>query len=208
MHADLQRLMAPEMLDDLRAEQLPRLRDLRVQLTQAEGDVSFVRRVTQGRLDIVGHEVARRERRAAAAAAGRDEPDEGPQVASASGLLFDMPDILNDADRGGAAVPPANLADVPHTMPARMVQVLEPGDIALALIDDLDRVASPGDLAQVEQLEPGQLADLFDRLRTYEVDLSSSRRTLHDRIDRIQDEIARRYRDGEATVDSLLRGSP
>ncbi len=207
MHADLQRLMAPEMLDDLRAEQLPRLRDLRVQLTQAEGDISFVRRVTQGRLDIVGHEVARRERRAAAGA-DHDDLDDGPQVASVSGLLFDMPDILNDADRVKSAAPvsPADLEDVPHTMPSRMVQVLEPGDIALALIEDLDRVASPSDLAQVEQLGRGPLADLFDRLRTFEVDLSSSRRTLHDRIDRIQDEIARRYRDGEATVDSLLQG--
>lgn len=207
MHADLQRLMAPEMLDNLRAEQLPRLRDLRVQLTQAEGDISFVRRVTQGRLDIVGHEVARRERRRAAGT-GHDDLDDGPQVASASGLLFDMPDILNDGDQVRSAAPlsQADLEDVPHTMPSRMVQVLEPGDIALALIEDLDRVASPGDLAQVEQLAQGQLADLFDRLRSFEVDLSSSRRTLHDRIDRIQDEIARRYRDGEATVDSLLQG--
>lgn len=208
MHADLQRLMAPEMLDDLRAKPLPRLRDLRVQLTQAEGDISFVRRVTQGRLDIVGHEVGRRERRATTGSTDHDDPPDGPQVASASGLLFDMPDILTDPDRAKSAAPvsPAGLENVPHTMPARMVQVLEPGDIALALIEDLDRVASPGDLAQVEQLEPGELADLFDRLRTFEVDLSSSRRTLHDRIDRIQDEIARRYRDGEATVDSLLQG--
>ncbi len=202
MHADLQRLMAPEMLDDLRAEQLPRLRDLRVQLTQAEGDVSFVRRVSQGRLDIVGHEVARRERR------GPETADDGPQVASASGLLFDMPDILTDVDRRGAGESSAasGLEDVPHTMPSRMVQVLEPGDIALALIEDLDRVASPGDLARVEQLDQADLADLFDRLRTFEVDLSSARRTLHDRIDRIQDEIARRYRDGEANIDSLLQG--
>lgn len=204
MHADLQRLMAPEMLTDLHAEQLPRLRDLRVQLTQAEGDISFVRRVTQGRLDIVGHEVARREQRVA----GGEDTADGPQVASASGLLFDMPDILTDGDRTTTTVPAttAGLEDVPHTMPSRMVQVMEPGEIALALIEDLDQVASPRDLARVDQLEPGQLADLFDRLRTFELELSSSRRTLHDRIDRIQDEIARRYRDGEATVDSLLQG--
>lgn len=204
MHADLQRLMAPEMLADLRAEKLPRLRDLRVQLTQAEGDISFVRRVTQGRLDIVGHEVARRDRRTADGGAEGD----GPQVASASSLLFDMPDILTDADRVTSDTPQsrADLEDVPHTMPSRMVQVLEPGDIALGLIEDLDQVASPGDLARVEHLSPGEMADLFDRLRTFEVELSSSRRTLHDRIDRIQDEIARRYRDGEATVDSLLQG--
>jgi len=185
--------MAPEMLDDLRAKPLPRLRDLRVQLTQAEGDVSFVRRVAQGRLDIVGHEVARRER-------GSSDSD-GPEVVSASGILFDMPDILTDP-----APEPSDLADVPHTMPQRMVQVMEPGPIALALIDELDKAASPGDLARVEQLAQGALADLFDRLRTFEVDLSSARRTLHDRIDRIQAEIARRYRDGETSVDAVLEG--
>ena len=199
MHADLQRLMAPEMLDDLRAKPLPRLRDLRVQLTQAEGDISFVRRVTQGRLDIVGHEVARRE--------GGTADD--PEVFTASGILFDMPDILTDA--GGSTQAPAVAEapgdeEVPHTMPQRMVQVLEPGDIALALIDELDSAASPSALASVEKLAPGDLADLFDRLRTFEVDLSTARRTLHDRIDRIQDEIARRYRDGETTVDAVLNG--
>jgi len=221
MHADLQRLMAPEMLKDLRAEQLPRLRNLRVQLTQAEGDISFVRRVTQGRLDIVGHEVARRE-------SNTNPEDDGPEIASASGLLFDMPDILTDP--GGSATPePAladprdpsaaiadldapppvdagPLADVPHTMPQRMVQVLEPGDIALSLIEVLDGAALPGDLARVEQLTAGEMADLFDRLRSFEIELSAARRVLHDRIDRIQDEIARRYRDGEASVDSLLQG--
>jgi len=195
--------MAPEMLDDLQAKPLPRLRDLRVQLTHAEGDVSFVRRVTQGRLDIVGHEVGRRER----------GEDDSPQVLAASGLLFDMPDILTDGaapkDSNSVAaetVAPTDLENVPHTMPQRMVQVMEPGEIALALLEDLDKAASPGDLAKVDQLAQGDLADLFDRLRTFEVDLSSSRRSLHDRIDRIQDEIARRYRDGEASVDTLLEG--
>ncbi len=191
--------MAPEMLNELRAKPLPRLRDLRQQLTQAEGDVSFVRRVTQGRLDIVGHEVSRRDR-------GNDEADDdGPEVVSASGILFDMPDILTDATGPANAVAGAG-EDVPHTMPKRMVQVMEPGDIAMALIEDLDQAASPGDLAQVDQLTQADLADLFDRLRAFEVDLSSARRTLHDRIDRIQEEIARRYRDGEASVDALLEG--
>jgi len=213
VHADLQRLLASEMVDDLRGKQLPRLRDLRIQLTQAEGDISFVRRVTQGRLDIVGHEVARRE--------SGDEGDDGPQLTSASGLLFDMPDILTDTARPAPEARPGemevgepvadsvsalDLEDVPHTMPSRMVQVLEPGDLALALIDDLDQAASPGDLARVERLEPSDLADLFDRLRAFENGLSQARRTLHDRIDRIQDEIANRYRDGEASVESLLEG--
>ncbi len=215
MHADLQRLMAPEMLADLRAEQLPRLRDLRVQLTQAEGDISFVRRVSQGRLDIVGHEVGRRERLTPDQVDGRPDGRDGPLMTSASGLLFDMPDILTDGRPStgsttdpaeSPSAPPTGLEDVPHTMPSRMVQVMEPGDIALALIDDLDQVASPGDLARVEQLAQAELADLFDRLRRFELDLSAARRTLHDRIDRIQDEIARRYRDGEASVDSLLQG--
>jgi hypothetical protein len=42
-------------------------------------------------------------------------------------------------------------------------------------------------------------------MRDFENDLSALRRRLHERIDALQAEIGRRYRDGEASVDSLLR---
>lgn len=193
--------MADEIITDLRSKPLTRLRGLRMELGQAEGDVSFVRRVAQGRLDIAGHEVARRE-----ATSSDINGDGGPQVATASGLLFDMPDILTDTDRRSGFDRDGTLAD-DVSLPRRNVEVLEPGPVALALFEELDKTASPHDLSGVEALPSGELADLFDRLRQFELELSAMRRSLHDRIDTIQDEIARRYRDGEASVEALLNDS-
>lgn len=180
MHADLQRLLADDCLKGINEMPLDRLRGLRVEASAAEGDVSFVRRVAQGRLDIVGHEAKVR--------AGGESSTE----TKVDDLLFEMPDILTDAPtEGNQRVP-------------RAVPVLEPGDIALALVDKLNGIASPADLSGVSDLDKGQLADLFDTLREFEVEMSTVRRQLHDRIDAMQDEIARRYRDGEASVDALL----
>lgn len=185
VHADLQRLLAADLLADFGTKPLDRLRNIRVELTAAEGDVSFVRRVTQGRLDIVGHEVDRR--------SGADTGSANDDAAAT--LLFDMPDILTDAAsqpaRGGAG--------------GRAVPVLEPGQLALSMVEELDEIASPSQLSGIQAVEQAELADLFGALREFEVELSSFRRELHDRIDTIQDEIARRYRDGEASVDALLQ---
>ncbi len=165
---------------------MDRLRHIRIELTEAEGDVSFVRRVTQGRLDIVGHEV---ERRAGGTSAT-------PNVDPSSALLFDMPEILTD---------PAAPAGSQRAGAARAITVLEPGQIALSMVEQLDGIASPPQLSGVQEVDEATLADLFGALREFEIGLSDVRRQLHDRIDTIQDEIARRYRDGEATVDSLLQ---
>jgi hypothetical protein len=186
VHADLQRLLADDLLSEFSAKPMDRLRSIRTELTEAEGDVSFVRRLTQGRLDIVGHEV---ERRAGipASPAGAVAGDDGPTA-----LLFDMPGILTDAGPGSRAG-------------GRPVPVTEPGPVALALIETLDGIAAPSQLSGVSSVDAGALGDLFEALREFELELSSVRRTLHDRIDTIQDEIARRYRDGEASIDALLQ---
>ncbi|MEM7273302.1 MAG: hypothetical protein AAF547_09505 [Actinomycetota bacterium] len=183
MHADLQRLLNDNLLNELTDKPLERLRSIRVELSQAEADISLVRRVTQGRLDIVAHEVEAR--------AGGTEPSD-PNV-----LLFDMPGILAD---DGAPAPAAGNG-------ARPVSVTDPGRVALALIEILDTVASPSQLSGLSEVAEAGLADLFGGLREFELELSGIRRQLHDRIDSIQDEIARRYRDGEASVDALLRES-
>lgn len=165
---------------------MDRLRSIRTELSHAEGDVSLVRRITQGRLDIVGHEVERRQ-------GGGD----GSNPADPSSLLFEMPDILTDAAEGAPQ----------STGAGRPVQILEPGKVALSMIETLDAVASPSQLSTLDQVADAGLADLFGALREFELELSSIRRQLHDRIDAIQDEIARRYRDGEASVDTLLQQS-
>lgn len=177
MHADLQDLLAKDLLSDVTAVPLTDLRDLRVKCSSVEGDVSFVRRMAQGRLDIVGHEVRRRS----------GAVDVWPDM---SGLLFDLPEIMTDPpDRSSGG---------------RLVTVDEPGVVAHALVEQLDNAASPGDLSTLDKLDTERLASLMDTLRDFEESLSATRRRLHERIDSIQGEIARRYRDGEASIESLL----
>ena len=139
--------------------------------------MSFVRRVAQGRLDIVGHETRRR--------AGAVDAE--PEI---SGLLFDLPDIMTEPNTNGPS--------------GRPVAIHEPGTIAQTLVVQLDEAASPGVLASLDTLEDDKLAVLMNTLRDFEVEMSTTRRRLHERIDSIQNEIARRYRDGEASIDSLL----
>lgn len=177
MHADLQQLLAKDQLPDVTAVPLDDLRDLRTECSAAEGDVSFVRRVAQGRLDIVGHETRRR--------SGADDAE--PEI---SGLLFDLPDIMTESHSS--------------TPSGRPIAIHEPGTIAQGLVTQLDEAASPTTLASLNALEGDKLAVLMDTLRDFEVELSTTRRRLHERIDSIQSEIARRYRDGEASIDSLL----
>ena len=178
MHADLERLLAKDLLPDITAVPLPDLRALRVDCSAAEGDISLVRRVAQGRLDIVGHETRRR--------AGMADGD--PDVAS---LLFDIPDIM--AEGNGLGTPSG-----------RRVAVHEPGTMAQALLERLEDTATAAELTSLGHFDDRRLASLVDELRDFEVELSQTRRRLHERIDSIQGEIARRYRDGEASIDSLL----
>ena len=60
------------------------------------------------------------------------------------------------------------------------------------------------DLADVATLGDAELDALAERLRGFEATVSGRRQALHACIDTLQDEIKRRYREGEADVDSLL----
>ncbi len=200
VHADLQRLMNEDLVTDLPKTDLTHLRAIRTDMTAAEGDVSFVRRVAQGRLDIVGHETARR-------AAGADSG-----VLPDSELLYDIPDILAEVtgrperrapiegvDNGGG-----DDAEQGADVPRRKVQVGEPGPIAVSLLQELDEAGTSSDFGDLGSLGEADIADMMERLELFERNLSEVRRALHDRIDTIQNEIGRRYRVGEVSVDSVL----
>ncbi len=194
--------MNEDLVSDLPKTELSLLRDTRTDMTAAEGDVSFVRRVAQGRLDIVGHESARR-------AAGVE-----PGAQLESELLYDIPDILAEVTgRPDRRAPIARAEDSTgavddaeegRDVPRRKVQVGEPGPIAVSLLEELDEAGSSSDFGELASLNESDIADLMERLQLFERNLSEVRRVLHDRIDTIQNEIGRRYRDGEVSVDSVL----
>lgn len=173
-------LIDPQLVRRVGELSMPDVRQFRARASAAESDVSLVRRITQGRLDILGHEIRRR---AGDAQAGSALP----------ALLFDLPSLMTDAS-----------ASAPLGIPSRAISIEEPGALAVELVERVDAVVSPSALASVGDLSDAQLQELVDQLERMEQELSSLRRALHETIDGLQAEMVRRYRDGEASVDSVF----
>ena len=170
MDAELNRVLANDYLADLGGRSVADLRSLRAECQTLENKLSYLRRIVQGRLDIVAGERSRRQ-------GGGDPGDR-------SGLIERLPEILADRTRGPASGrPPATL---------------EPGELSGTLVDRLN-VIGDGDDASDDVLEASAIA-----LTELEGEVSSFRRAMFDRIDRIETELTARYRDGSASVDDLL----
>lgn len=151
-------------LADLRAE--------RDALRTDEDAVSFVRRLAQGRIDLV-----------AAVRAHRNSSD-----------TSSMADII----RSGVGPAPSTGSSRP------------PRDTEVAadhpLVDEFDELCDRLGFDDMADLDEAALVRLSDGLVEFESQLSTRRRELFDRIDALTAELVRRYRDGDASVDSLLQG--
>ena len=84
----------------------------------------------------------------------------------------------------------------------RLPTYLSPSEDA-GLTSELDAVFRS--LGPIDRLADHQVADLATALAELELAVSARRRSLHERIDALQSELTRRYKTGEATVDSLLQ---
>jgi anti-sigma-K factor RsiG len=172
----LERVLADDYVGDVTALSMDDLRAKRAECQGLEVGLSYRRRLCQGRLDIVAAEQRRR-------AEGAPEPSQDDLVRNLAATL---------ADR---ARPPGN---------GRLPQLLAP-DAEDIDTDELDAIARPGALARITEVSDEELTALVDALSTYESQVSRQRRSLHERIDALQAEITRRYRTGEASVESLLK---
>ncbi|MER6916862.1 ABC transporter substrate-binding protein [Streptomyces sp. NPDC000594] len=160
---------------DLRALRLPELRILRRESQRDEADLSYVRRMLHGRIDILRAELARR------------TDDRTPLVRS---LVVDrLSEILADA--------PSR-----HRRPARHVTLCTPQNeeyrrIAADMLADVE-------LSDLSARTDEELHAGMGRLGRYEQQISRRRQLLQRTADDCSAEIARRYREGEAQVDDLL----
>ncbi|MDG0977784.1 hypothetical protein [Ilumatobacter sp.] len=73
-----------------------------------------------------------------------------------------------------------------------------------ALADELDAVCAERHFGRLDDLDDAELLALADAIGNFETRVSSDRRERFDRLDALSAELVRRYRDGEASVDSLL----
>jgi hypothetical protein len=164
---------------DLVALSLPALRALRRDAQREEADLSYVRRLLQGRIDILRAELTRR---TPAGAASVTAPGEASVVER-------LAEILRDA-------------------PARQRSSARHVTLGTPQSEEFRRLAAEM-LAEVELSDLGartdaELNSAMGRLVRYEQQVSRRRQRLQRTADDCSAEIARRYREGEAQVDDLL----
>jgi hypothetical protein len=171
----LEDVMAPGYLEGLESWPLDALRSRRDEATVVETGLSYLRRIIQGRLDILLAEQGRRE-------AGEQE--------SLTELVDQLPSILSDHVHAPGL--------------GRLPALMGPGELDAGLEAKLEEALPESRLGSVTEMTPAEISSAGDRLVELEREVSGLRRAVFDVLDRLQEEIARRYRTGEATVDNLL----
>jgi hypothetical protein len=171
----------------LASYRLPELRTLRRDAQQEEADLSYLRRLLQGRIDILRAELGRR----TAPGEVRDPKDAKPgRTLLVRPLLDRLPEILADGPSRGRSARHVTLG-TPHSEEYRRLAEEMLADVELS---DL--------AARTDQELHAAMAKLVGR----EQQVSRRRRQLQATVDGCSAEIARRYREGEARVDDLLAG--
>lgn len=171
----LDRIRDEHYLDGLEQRSTDEIRAMRDECEEEESGVSFARRVLQGRLDILRAEALRRRD------AGSD---------TAASILDTLPGILSD----DSVTPPTQ---------ARVSRFLVPPSVQHHR-REVERLASDDLLASLDEHTDAELTELVGQLADKERELSRLRRQLLDRLDRLQDELTRRYKTGVADVTQLL----
>ncbi len=81
---------------------------------------------------------------------------------------------------------------------------MSPGELPPELEAELDGIVEAGHLADLPSVDDDRLHAMTDELAAFERKVSQHRQDLFERIDALQAEITRRYKTGEASVDTLL----
>jgi hypothetical protein len=176
LDTELARVLDPQYLDDLSELDLDDIREMRSECEVAETAVSFLRRMAQGRLDLIHAYLDRRTR---------------TEINDMTAFVDDLPSII-------AAGPP------PRSGPARLAGTRLPDAHPEDLSTELDAVLGADKISELSSLPDDELNVFADDLSEMEARLSSQRRALHEQIERLQAEIVSRYKTGKATVDGLL----
>ena len=174
--AQLREVTAPAYLEGLREWPIERVRAYRDEVAEVETGLSYLRRITQGRLDIVLSEQRSRQL--------------GETAGDVDALVGRLPDILGDRVHAPGR--------------GRLPILMGPGELDPVLSARLEAVLPSAKLDALDEFDEAGLNAVSAALDEVERSVSSERRVVFDVIDRLQKELVRRYRSGEATIDSLL----
>ncbi|MBT1183764.1 AmfC protein [Streptomyces sp. CJ_13] len=161
---------------------LPELRALRRDAQRDEADLSYIRRLLQGRIDILRAELARRRDRLPAVPGAVPAADPDSVVERLSEILADAP------SRRSVSARHVTLG-TPHSEEFRL--------LASEMLAEVE-------LSDLAARTDAELHDAMGRLVRYEQQVSWRRQQLQRTADDSSAEITRRYREGEAQVDDLL----
>ena len=178
MDRKLEQILNDDYLDGIEASNVAELRSMRDDCSQVETALSYLRRFAQGRLDIVNVELERRR-------AGGDPYD-------LQDLIAQLPMVLSDRTRG-----PGN---------GHLPMSFSPDQVEGKLFEELASIQVEAHLSNMPEASDAWLVASRESLHAFESKVSVLRRELFDRIDALQDELGRRYRSGEVTVESLIAG--
>lgn len=172
---DVERVLAEDWMGDLPSRPIDDIRAMRDEVRAVEDKVSYLRRIIQGRADIVAADLRRR--------------SEGGSPIDLDTLIEQLPGILSDKGSAGG----------PGRLPSGL---MAPDDTDLTI--EIDRVAGPDELGHLADLSDDAVAELARNIGELERRTSAARRGLFGRIDALNGELARRYGTGEADVAALL----
>ena len=176
MSERLDQILAEDPSGDLSGLDIAEVRRRRAECQEIETGLSYLRRLVQGRLDVVTAEQARRA--------------EGGGSGDLEDLIARLPELLAESTR------------TPGT--GRLPQSIGEVTVDEELGAELDEIISHGHLTDIGELDDDALSSAREELVEFEHRVSGLRRAMFDRIDALEAELTRRYRTGEASVDSLL----
>jgi hypothetical protein len=170
----IDQVQEPGFLDGLDGLSMDELRRRRMMCDDLDVEFSYYRRMLHGRMDLLAFEMRRR--------AGEEEQT----------LLEALPQILSE----GAYASQPGLSD--RAVPIEVPNIPSPGRRLV------DRALQGDFLARLPSLSDSEVADTHSFLTDVEVEVSQQRRSVHEALDRLQQELTRRYREGLADPGELL----
>lgn len=171
----LDRVLAPGYLDGLNDWPIETIRERRAECQRLEDAASYLRRLVQTRIDILGAELRFR----------------SASVERAS-IVDQLKDVLTDPRET-------------HSTNGRFVTTELGEDQESWALRRVLEASSGHDIEESADLSDDALNTMTEGLVLLERSVSLERRTLHDVFDRLQAELIERYKSGRASVDGLLR---
>jgi hypothetical protein len=172
----IDKVLSEGFADNLADLELDELRARRREAEQEEADLSYVRRMLQGRMDILRAELSRR------AADGDGDGDGDKIVDHLSGVLADSA----RSDHG--------LGRYLRVEPSRVDEHRR----------QVEQIIADVGVSDVEHHTDDELRESLGRLEGFEAGISEDRQSVQTVMDALTAEVAARYKSGAASVDDLL----